>query len=244
MGQTSQKFGNNLQISHHHFSVFLLLSFISWFGSTEAYQNYTVGDSLGWYDKLLKPTVDYQKWVAGKNFSLGDFLIFNTDNNRSVIQTFNLTTYQYCDYNNAQDNDTIEWIILDLSSTSVQKVSIEVPLVTLGMNYFFSGSYDGEQCMNGQRFNINVTYGEGLPPSLIADDGSSQTPALSPESGGDDVESPPTKSFASIFDHPVNNGDVTATIDDSKSRASIVTCNVMHIVLLLLVMIYSGLLGF
>lgn len=39
-----------------------------------AYQNYTVGDSLGWYDRLQVPQVNYQKWVSGKNFSLGDFL--------------------------------------------------------------------------------------------------------------------------------------------------------------------------
>ncbi|XP_047308551.1 blue copper protein-like [Impatiens glandulifera] len=193
MGKTSKKFGNNLQISHHHFNVFLLLSLISWFGSTEAYQNYTVGDSLGWYDKLLKPTVDYQKWVASKNFSLGDFLIFNTDSNHSVIQTYNLTTYLNCDYNNAQDNDTMEWANSDLSSTSPEKVSIEVPLVTIGMNYFFSGTYDGDQCMNGQRFNIYVTYGEGLPPSLIDD--------TDDDSGGEGEESSPDMSF--LLNYPI-----------------------------------------
>ena len=50
----------------------VLLSFSG--SSAEAYKNYTVGDALGWYDKLAKPSVNYQKWVAGKNFSLGDFL--------------------------------------------------------------------------------------------------------------------------------------------------------------------------
>lgn len=42
--------------------------------TASAYKNHTVGDSLGWYDTLENPKVDYQKWVAGKNFSLGDFL--------------------------------------------------------------------------------------------------------------------------------------------------------------------------
>lgn len=41
---------------------------------TVAYKNYTVGDSLGWFDSLMKPAVDYQKWAAGKSFGLGDFL--------------------------------------------------------------------------------------------------------------------------------------------------------------------------
>lgn len=53
------------------FSLFLLLSFS---GPVDAYKNYTVGDSLGWYDTLENPKVDYQKWVADKNFTLGDFL--------------------------------------------------------------------------------------------------------------------------------------------------------------------------
>ncbi|OVA04660.1 Plastocyanin-like [Macleaya cordata] len=57
------------------FSIFSLL-LLSLSRSVEAavYKNYTVGDSLGWYDNLQKPTVNYQKWVAGKDFSLGDFL--------------------------------------------------------------------------------------------------------------------------------------------------------------------------
>jgi hypothetical protein len=57
--------------------LFFILScsvLLSFSGSVEAYKNYTVGDALGWYDKLEKPSVNYQKWVAGKNFSLGDFL--------------------------------------------------------------------------------------------------------------------------------------------------------------------------
>ena len=52
----------------------LLLVFVSFSGCVEAYKNYTVGDSLGWYDNLHEPSVNYQKWVAGKHFSLGDFL--------------------------------------------------------------------------------------------------------------------------------------------------------------------------
>lgn len=40
----------------------------------EAYKNYTVGDSLGWFDNLRVPDVNYQKWADSKNFTLGDFL--------------------------------------------------------------------------------------------------------------------------------------------------------------------------
>lgn len=57
--------------------IFLLISpllILSLSGSAQAYKNYTVGDSLGWYDNTEKANVNYQKWADAKNFSLGDFL--------------------------------------------------------------------------------------------------------------------------------------------------------------------------
>lgn len=168
------------------------------------YKNYTVGDSLGWYDTLEKSKVDYQKWVAGKSFSLGDFLIFNTDSNHSVIQTYNFTTYKNCDYENASDNDTVQWSSADPSSTSPQPVSIAVPLVKVGMNYFFSSDYDGEQCKNGQHFKVNVTYGHGLPPSLKSP--SNEAPAPNAPVSGDD-ESAPDTLVPSNFNNPQNVSD-------------------------------------
>lgn len=47
---------------------------VSFPGHADAYKNYTVGESLGWYDVLEAPKADYQKWASHKNFSLGDFL--------------------------------------------------------------------------------------------------------------------------------------------------------------------------
>lgn len=52
----------------------LVLVLLSFSRSAEAYKNYTVGDSLGWYDNQEKPSVNYQKWASGKTFGLGDFL--------------------------------------------------------------------------------------------------------------------------------------------------------------------------
>ncbi|KAK9273161.1 hypothetical protein L1049_017968 [Liquidambar formosana] len=179
----------------------LLLSFS---GSVEAYKNYTVGDSLGWYDNLQKPTVNYQKWVAGKNFSLGDFLFFNTDNNHSIVQTYNFTTYKRCDYDNAQENDTIEWSAADPSATAPHAVSVAIPLVKEGMTYFFSGDYDGEQCKHGQHFKINVTRGQGLPASLK--DPADESPAPNSPDAGDD-ESAPDTVVSSNFNHPQEGND-------------------------------------
>ncbi|XAR59598.1 hypothetical protein NMG60_11015488 [Bertholletia excelsa] len=206
------------------FCLFLLLV-ISSSASVEAYQNYTVGDSLGWYDKQMKPSVDYQKWADGKNFTLGDFLLFNTDTNHSVVQTYNFTTYKLCDSDNAQESDTTEWSEGNPSSTNPQPVTVAVPLVKEGMNYFFSGDYDGDQCKYGQQyFKIKVTYGQGLPPALKTPSPSgdqSGSPAAAPDSGGDQMV--PDLVAPSSFNNPRNittadNDDDTA---ESQSNSSV-----------------------
>ncbi|CAD5182492.1 unnamed protein product [Musa acuminata subsp. malaccensis] len=165
---------------------------------TVAYKNYTVGDSLGWFDSLMKPAVDYQKWAAGKSFGLGDFLFFDTDKNHSVVQTYNATTYEQCNYDDAEADDTTEW-----SATAPQyssdPVTVPVPLLKVGTTYFFSGNYDGEQCQHGQHFKINVTYGQGLPESLRSP--SEASAPASPEDGGADTSVPAN------FDHPKDTDD-------------------------------------
>nr|GMD69730.1 blue copper protein-like [Ipomoea batatas] len=183
-------------------------------GSAVAYKNYTVGDSLGWYDTLEKSSVNYQKWVSGKTFSLGDFLIFNTDTNHSVIQTYNFTTYKRCNYDD--DDNATQWSYGDPSATSPQPTTVPVPLMKVGMTYFFSGDYDGEQCRNGQRFRVNVTYGQGLPPSLKTPD---ESPApVSPQSGDDDAV--PDTLVPAYFDNPRNVSDEDSEPSGSVSLAA------------------------
>ncbi|RLN21968.1 uncharacterized protein C2845_PM07G06950 [Panicum miliaceum] len=132
----------------------------------DAYRNYTVGGDKGWYDGLTLPGVDYQEWADGiKNFSLGDFLIFSTDKNHSVVQTRNATLYRSCDYNDSGPDDTLEWSAA-APEFSRDAVTVAVPLLREGRTYFFSGDYDGEQCESGQRFAIDVAHGQGLPPDL------------------------------------------------------------------------------
>ncbi|KAI4373636.1 hypothetical protein MLD38_011742 [Melastoma candidum] len=183
-----------ITVSYVSSSLFLPCTYAS-------YHNYTVGDSLGWYDASMNPAVDYGNWVSGKNFSLGDFLLFNTDTNHSVVQTYNYTTYASCDYADALDNDTIQWSSADPSNTDTHAVTIPVPLLKEGPNYFFSGDYDGDQCRNGQHFGINVTHGQGLPESLRSPQDEAPSPN-SPDSGSDD--SAPDKVIPSDFSNPVN----------------------------------------
>lgn len=130
---------------------------------------------MGWYDATVKSNVNYQKWADGKNFSLGDFLIFNTDSNHSVVQTYNFTTFKSCDYDDSVGNETVEWSSTNPSNTLTQAVTVAVPLLKEGPTFFFSGDYDGEQCVNGQHFKITVSHGKGLPDSLK--DPSDQAPA-------------------------------------------------------------------
>ncbi|XP_071709225.1 early nodulin-like protein 18 [Rutidosis leptorrhynchoides] len=184
------------------------------------YKNYTVGDDNGWFDKLEKSSVDYQKWASSKTFSLGDFLIFNTDNNHTVVQTYNSTIYTLCDDSNALDNDTFQYASPDPSAAAVHPVSVAVPLLKVGPTYFFSSDYDGEQCNNGQHFSINVTQGQGLPPSLRTPSPDTAPGPVSEESGDDTV---PATTVPANFDHPKNiTSDDTADdeSDDGGNKKS------------------------
>ncbi|KAG6570434.1 hypothetical protein SDJN03_29349, partial [Cucurbita argyrosperma subsp. sororia] len=178
------------------FLVLLLFLSLSGRSAVHAYKNYTVGDSLG---------------------CLGDFLIFNTDNNHSVVLTYNFTTYKLCDYDDASEHDTTEWSAADPSATTPYAVTVAVPLLKEGTNYFFSGHYDGEQCQNGQQFKINVTHGQGLPKSMR--DSSDEAPAPVVPDTGDQTESAPDTIVPSNFDNPVN--DVTDSDKEVSGSVSL-----------------------
>ncbi|KAJ3676552.1 hypothetical protein LUZ60_003964 [Juncus effusus] len=170
---------------------------------TDAYKNYTVGDTLGWYDQIEVSSVNYQKWADGKNFSLGDFLIFNTDKNHSVVQTYNISTFKTC--NTDQDTNTSDWST-SAPDFSKDSITVFVPLLKEGPTYFLSDFYDGEQCNNGQKFTINVSHGQGLPASLKDPEPDAPAPA-SP----DDV---PANTNVPDFNHPMD--DNTTSEDPAK----------------------------
>ncbi|CAJ1971238.1 unnamed protein product [Sphenostylis stenocarpa] len=211
-------------------TVSCLLLFFCLLGSAQAYKNYTVGDALGWFDNTEKSNVNYQKWADTKEFTLGDFLIFNTDTNHSVVETYNFTTYKECDYDDAQDKDTIQWSASDPSNTQTRPVTVAVPLMKEGMTYFFSGDYDGDQCRSGQHFKINVTYGQGLPKSLKSPE---DAPSPASAVAGDDDSAPDTI-VPSNFNHPKEeqNEDDKASDKQDSSSVSISKYAQLHIVLL------------
>eukprot|EP00252_Welwitschia_mirabilis_P008497 TRINITY_DN20392_c0_g1_i1.p1 TRINITY_DN20392_c0_g1~~TRINITY_DN20392_c0_g1_i1.p1 ORF type:complete len:215 (-),score=10.20 TRINITY_DN20392_c0_g1_i1:122-766(-) len=122
----------------------------------------------GYYNSTLlwknNANFDYIKWGSSMNFSLGDFIIFKTDTNHTIIQTYNATVYENCE---SDADDSLEYSA-GQPSTAARPATIAVPLVQTGENFFFSGLYDGEQCRNGQRFQIMVEKGAGLPPELTS----------------------------------------------------------------------------
>ena len=97
-----------------------------------------------------------------------------------MILTYNFTKYDRCDYFNASDDDFQVWSEAGVSTLS------EVPLVQTGPTYFFCSTNNSIYCLeDGMKLAINVTQGEGLPPSL-------QTPPPSAPSPNPSLPSPPS----------------------------------------------------
>ncbi|KAL8227886.1 hypothetical protein R6Q57_015470 [Mikania cordata] len=172
-----------------HFTLFAL--FIT--GAT-AYTNYTVGGTAGWlFDQNTnKSSTDYATWAANKTFDLGDYLIFNTNTNQTVVLTYNETTFRSCSIDNSSDTDT--FIYGNGNQQFGQPLTVEVPLTIVGPNYFFSDADDAVQCENGMAFEINVSHGVGLPPSLNQPP---PPPYMAPPSNADGSLTPPVANLPS-----------------------------------------------
>ncbi|XP_043690798.1 cucumber peeling cupredoxin-like [Telopea speciosissima] len=133
--------------------------------ATTQYTNHTVGGDSGWFFNSTNksPSTDYTKWAASQTFNLGDYLIFNTNGNQTVIQTYNQTVYHNCDFKDAADGDAFQY---GGGNTSANSLTVPVPLTQEGSNFYFSDAYDGVDCHKGMAFEITVEHGLGLPPSL------------------------------------------------------------------------------
>ncbi|KAL6623171.1 hypothetical protein ACP70R_033050 [Stipagrostis hirtigluma subsp. patula] len=132
-----------------------------------AYRNHTVGGADGWvFDAKTNATSgNYSSWAAGETFYLGDYLIFKTNDNSSVVQTKNATAYSLCDASEDDSSDIYGGGGAGGPGPK-QALTVAVPLTEEGTNYFFSNGDDGAQCQQGMRFEIKVEHGRGLPPSL------------------------------------------------------------------------------
>ncbi|XP_047051336.1 cucumber peeling cupredoxin-like [Lolium rigidum] len=134
-----------------------------------AYRNHTVGGADGWFFNATSNSTsgNYSSWAATETFYLGDYLIFQTNDNSSVVLTTNATTYTLCD---PSEDDGLETYIYSGGGGggggTEETKAIAAPLLYEGTNYFFSEADGGAQCQQGMRFEIKVAYGRGLPPDL------------------------------------------------------------------------------
>lgn len=164
--------------------LFVVALLITAAAAADSYTNHTVGGDAGWFfdSTTNKTSSDFSSWAANQTFNLGDFLIFNTNTNQTVIKTYNKTTYDSCTMDDALDTDTVQY---DGGSNDFGKaMTIVVPLTIEGTQYFFSDAEDGEQCQNGMAFEIKVSHGLGLPPSLNQPPPPAYVPPPAPTSEG------------------------------------------------------------
>ncbi|CAK8542263.1 unnamed protein product [Lathyrus sativus] len=164
--------------------------------ATGGYKNHTVGGTSGWFfnSTTNTPATNYSSWASTQTFNLGDYLIFNTNSNQSVILTYNNTVYLNC---TADDSDTGTFIYSSGPDSFNQALTIPVPLTIVGPNYFFSDTSDGVQCQHGLAFEIQVQRGLGLPPSL----NQPPPPPYKEPPGPDNAQSP----SVTVADMPKND---------------------------------------
>lgn len=167
------------------------------------YINHTVGGAAGWFFDTTtnKPSADYSAWTGTQTFNLGDYLIFNTNSNQTVIQTYNETTYRNCSMDDASDTDTFQY--QGGSDSFGKPLTVAVPLTIEGPQYFFSDADDGLPCLHGMAFEIKVGHGLGLPPNLNQPP---PPPYVEPPSTVEEGQSPPVTIISSPPSDGTRNG--------------------------------------
>ncbi|XP_058086157.1 stellacyanin-like [Magnolia sinica] len=117
----------------------LLLSFLIGLGLvlTCTATVYPVGDTAGW-----EISTDFDSWAKGKNFKVGDVLLFQY----SSLHTVDVVTKDNYDNCNATGA---------LQSNSGGNTSI--PLTTAGNKYFICGTLS--HCLGGMKLQVSVNAG-------------------------------------------------------------------------------------
>ncbi|XP_062188937.1 blue copper protein 1a-like [Phragmites australis] len=94
-----------------------------------------VGDDKGW-----APNVDYDKWVHGNEFIVGNTLVFKYAKGQHTVVEATPSNFAACSQANS----------LRLWSSGEDRVA----LTTSGQRWFFCGV--GDDCAQGMRFNVTV----------------------------------------------------------------------------------------
>ncbi|XP_057967020.1 mavicyanin [Malania oleifera] len=96
---------------------------------------YTVGDSYGW--TLF---INSSNWAQGKEFHVGDILVFNYEKGFHNVMQVNTTAYEHC--------------IKDPNMGLFTSGGDSLPLAEVGQMSYICGVDD--HCENGQKLSINV----------------------------------------------------------------------------------------
>ncbi|XP_075651662.1 umecyanin-like [Castanea sativa] len=119
--------------------------------------NYVVGDSAGW----ARPSTltYYTTWANGKNFSLGDVLVFNFATGAHDVATVTQTNYDACSIAN-----TISLVTAGPYSYTINST---------GTHYFICTFSNGGHCNSGQKLAISVgnstnATSPGSPPTTVS----------------------------------------------------------------------------
>ncbi|KAJ9549858.1 hypothetical protein OSB04_022401 [Centaurea solstitialis] len=127
---------------------------------------YTVGDASGWTLDF-----DYQTWTQGKQFFVGDKLVFNYSPGKHNVLKVNGTSFQQC--------------IMPSSNEALTSGNDVVTLLTPGRKWYVCGI--GKHCeLRNMKLVINV---ESMSPA----------PSPSTTSGSSTLVIPKTYGFAAAF---------------------------------------------
>ncbi|KAL8053681.1 hypothetical protein ABFX02_05G088700 [Erythranthe guttata] len=123
-------------------SVFLITMIIALVVAPAAFAtDYTVGDDSGW-----KLGINYTEWAEGKNFRVGDTIMFMYKSGAHNVMKVNGCDFQKC----ASSNATV------VPLTTGNDV---IPLATPGKKWYICTI--GEHCSKGMKLVISVSGDEG-----------------------------------------------------------------------------------
>ncbi|XP_026416428.1 blue copper protein-like [Papaver somniferum] len=135
--------------------------------------DYTVGDTAGWASG-----VNYDTWLTGKTFAVGDTLVFNYGSGAHSVAEVSKSDYEGCSSANALASES------DGATT--------ITLNKAGTRYFICGIPG--HCSNGMKLAVTVGAAGGTGTG-----GSTTTPTPTPTTTTPTTTTPTTSSPSSSF---------------------------------------------
>ncbi|KAG0482839.1 hypothetical protein HPP92_010923 [Vanilla planifolia] len=137
---------------------------------------HTVGDASGW-----GTGVDYSGWTAGKNFAIGDSLVFNYSPGTHTVNEVSADDYQSC--------STSSYLTSDSSGSTT------ISLKSGGTHYFICGVPG--HCVGGMKLAVTVASSPSTPTSPSTPSNTPPTANTTPSTTGYH-NSPAPKTYANM----------------------------------------------